>query len=153
MHAGLDRIAPAPASLEAHTGIAPAAQLAHARELGAALTGRRILYLSSAPGEPSDASRSLVPLVAGLGPQAERAVLHGDAEFAAAARELGGALRGVRPAPSEERWHAYREACEAAAVAFDVRSYDGVFVQGAGAAPLIEGRLSDSAQWIWRSGE
>jgi trehalose synthase len=153
MHARLDRMPSAPASLEALEGIAPPAQLAQARELGATLGGQRVLYLSAAPGEPSDPSRSLVPLLAGLGLEAERAILHGDAEFAAAARELTGGLRGVRPAPSAGRWHAYREACEAAAVAFDVRSFDAVIVQGATAAPVIEGRLSDSAGWIWRSGE
>src|SRR6478752_2054424 len=148
MNARLDRMPSAATSLQALEGIAPPAQLALARERGAALGGRRVLYLSAAPGEPSDASRSLVPLLAGLGLEAERAILHGDAEFAAAARELAAALRGARPAPLEGRWHAFREACEAAAVAFDVRSFDSVIVQGASAAPLIEGRLSDSARWI-----
>src|SRR3954453_15582051 len=119
MHARLDRIPSAPASLQAYEGIAPIVQHEPLRALAAGLKGRRVLYVSVAAGEPSDASRSLVPLLAGLGLEAERAVLHGDAGFAAAGRELAGALRGARPAPPEARWNGYREACEAAAMSFD----------------------------------
>jgi trehalose synthase len=52
---------------------------------------------------------------------------------------------------AEGEWQALREACEAAAVSLDLRSYDAVVVQGAGSAALIEGRLS-GGDWLWRTG-
>jgi hypothetical protein len=89
--------------------------------LAAGLGGRRLLYLDAPPGESGDPGASLVPLLRDLGLEAERAMLHGDADLADLARGLGDAVRGAEWPFSAARWDEYREPCEAAAVAFDLR--------------------------------
>jgi hypothetical protein len=142
---------PARRRLADYEWIADRMAIERARDLAAGLGERRVLYLGSAPGEAADPAPVLLPLVADLGVAAERAVLHGDAEFSEVARGLSDALRGAEwPLPAEA-WGEFHEACEAAAVAFDLRRYDVIVAFGAAAAALIDGRRSERAQWIWRT--
>jgi glycosyltransferase involved in cell wall biosynthesis len=117
------------------------------------LRGARVLLVSPAPPEASDCGAALAASLAGLGLEAERGVLHGNGPFQAAGRDLADALRGAPWQLAEERWRDYREACEAAAIAADPRSYDAVLVHGAAAAPLIEGRRGGPTAWLWRTGQ
>jgi trehalose synthase len=139
-------------ALDDYRGLAPEEQIERAAALAAPLAGARVLYVGSVPLEAADASRSLAPLLLDLGLDVERALLHGDRGFQHTARELGDALRGVAWARPEEHWRAFREACEAAAVAADLRGYDVVVSHGPAAAALIEGRRTTSAAWMWRTG-
>ena len=117
------------------------------------LGGARILLVSPAPPEASDCGLALAARLAALGMEADRAVLHGDARFQDAGRDLVDALRGAPWQLTEERWRDYREACETAAVAAGPRSYDAVIVHGGAAAPLVEGRRGGPTVWLWRSGQ
>jgi trehalose synthase len=151
MRARLQPIPVAARDLAAYEGLVPENQLDRARELGRRLAGLRVLYLSPAPLEAGDPSPSLAALLQGLGLEAQRAVLHGDREFASVSGDVADAIRGADWALTPGDWQALREACEAAAVGFDTRPFDVVSVQGAAAAPLIEGRRGGGA-WLWRTG-
>lgn len=132
--------------------VAPADQLQSAAALAEPLAGVRVLHICVAPPEAADASRALAPLLCDLGLEAERAVLHGDAAFHRLARELADGLRGAPWAIEDSEWLGFREACEAAAVAADLRRHDLVIAQGAASAALIEGRRGGSTRWLWRTG-
>jgi hypothetical protein len=135
-----------------YEGLAPIEQIELAATLAGPLAGARVLLASAPPLEADDLSSALASLLRGLGIEAERAVLHGDRAFQLAASELSDAIRGAEWAGDPQEWRALREACEAAAVAADLRGYDIVFVHGVGAMALIEGRRSSAAAWIWRTG-
>ena len=151
MRARLQEIPVSARSLDRYRGLVPAEQIERARAAARPLAGTRVLYVATAPPEAADASASLAALLAGLGLEVRRVVLHGDAEFTAAAADFADALRGSDWARGDRDWDALREACEAAAVEFDPRPFDAVVVQGAGAAPLVEGRRGGAA-WLWRTG-
>lgn len=119
-------------------------------ELSAALAGVRVLYVGSA-GEPAYPARDLVPMLLGLGVEAERAVASGERAFHHIARAVDDAARGAEWGLDEARWRTFREAWEVAAVSFDPRPYDAVIVSGAAAAPLIEGARDRGRGWIWRT--
>jgi len=152
IEARLQSIPVEPRALADYHGRAPAESVDRAAELAEPLAGARVLYARATPFEAADGARSLAPLLEGLGLEAERALLHGDRDFQLAAHELADGLRGAAWGWGEGRWRAFREACEGAAVAADLRRYDAVIIQGAGAAPLIEGRRSGAAGWLWRTG-
>jgi trehalose synthase len=116
------------------------------------LRGARVLFVSPAPPEASDCAGADAALLGGLGIEAERAVLHGDAAFQALGRALADGLRGAPWEVGPERWRDFREACETAAVAWDARRHDVVVAQGAATAPLIEGRRGGDTAWVWRTG-
>ncbi len=141
-----------PLGLDAYEGVVPHAQTDRARRLAAEVRGMRILFVSSAPPEPSDCSRSVASLMCGLGVDAERALLYGDAAFSRVGRELADGLAGADCPLGDDRWRDAREAAEVAARRFDIRGYDAVVVHGTGAAGLIEGRSDDDAHWTWRTG-
>jgi trehalose synthase len=151
LKARLQRIEPGRRSLGDYEALFDREELERIRGLAAGLGGHRLIYLGLAPGESADPAASLVPLLRDLGLEAERAVLHGDAEFADAARALDDSLRGSDWLLSAERWPEFGQACEAAAVYFDLRGYDTVLVTGPANAALIEGRRSERARWIWRT--
>src|SRR4051812_3938836 len=120
--------------------------------LAGPLRGARVLFDSPAPPEASECAGASAAMLAGLGIDAERAVLGGDAAFQALGRALADALRGAPWEIGAERWRDYREACETAAVTWDTRRYDLVIAQGAATAPLIEGRRGGDTAWVWRTG-
>jgi hypothetical protein len=115
LKARLQRIEPGRGSLGEYGALFDREELERIRGLAAGLGGRRLLYLGLAPGESADPPASLVPLLRDLGLEAERAILHGDAEFAGAARALGDSPRGSDWLLSADRWHEFGPACEAAA--------------------------------------
>ncbi len=152
IEARLQKLPVEPVEIAAYEGIAPERQIDAARELAGSLTGARVLFVSSAPPEPADTSRSVAALLRGLGVHADRALLHGDSSFSRATRLLSSHLDGADTGLGEPAWRALREASEAAAVAYDTRPYDSVIVHGAAGVALVEGRRSDGASWTWRTG-
>lgn len=152
IEARLQKLPVEPRRLSDYAGIAPAEQVERARAVGRDLAGIRVLFISTAPPEPSDASRAIAALLLGLGVEADRALLSGDSAFAAAGRDLADGLAGADAALGDIRWQEMREAGEAAAVSFDTRGYDVVISHGPAAMTLIEGRRDDRAAWVWRTG-
>ena len=152
IEARLQTIPVEPGPLADHYGLAAGDQIERAAALAEPLAGARIVLVSAAPAEPADLSGSLVALLRDLGLDAGWAVLHGDSAFQRAARELGDAVRGARWHGGEADWRRLREACEAAAIAADLRRFDAVLAQGPAAAALIEGRRGGSTAWLWRTG-
>jgi hypothetical protein len=151
IEARLQQIPFAPRSLAEYDGLVPADQAERALALAEPLAGARVLIVGG-PGEPGSSASALSPLLADLGVEVERAVLHGDRAFQRCGRELADALRGAPWEGAERDWREYREACEAAAVAVDPRRFDAVLVEGAAAAPLIEGRRGGPTAWAWGTG-
>lgn len=150
--ARLQKLPVQPVSLSDYEGVVPQGGLQQASDPAGGLGAARVLLISTAPPEPSDLSRSTAALLRGLGVEADRALLHGDAAFSRAGRELADGLAGADCKLPAKRWRELREASEAAALSFDTRAYDVVIVHGTGAIALVEGRRSDTAGWVWRTG-
>jgi len=121
------------------------------RALAEPLVGRRVLHLNATPygGGVSELLRSLVPLLRGLGIDAEWRVMAADGPFFRITKLLHNELQGAPAMLSAEDREAYLDGNKTNA-AFSELPYDFVFVNDPQPAAIRHFAPSLGKHWIWR---
>lgn len=137
-----------PEAFEEFTGHAAIAEL---RALAEPLRGRRLLHLSATPygGGVSELLRSLIPLLRGLGIDAEWRVIAADTPFFRVTKLLHNALQGATAALTAEDRETYLAGNKRNAD-FAGPQYDFVFVNDPQPAAIRRFAPAVAKHWVWR---
>ena len=141
-------------SIDDYRGYVGDVQIDRIREKATALSGLRILHISSTPygGGVAELLNSLVPLMNGLGLDVGWQVLERDDEFFTITKILHNSLQGMGAQWTPETTDAYIARSWEYADGFS-DSHDVVVVhdpQPAGIACLLESKSRRHGVWIWR---
>ncbi len=136
---------------EAFEEFCGSAAIAELRALAEPLRGRRVLHLNATPygGGVSELLRSLVPLLNGLGIEAEWRVIAADTPFFRVTKLLHNALQGAKVALSDADRQTYLAGNRANATPVDT-PYDFVFVNDPQPAAVRRFAPTLGKHWIWR---
>ncbi len=148
----MPRVELTPKSIEAYQGLIGHAAVAAIHELAAPLRGARVLHLNATAygGGVAELLNSLVPLLRGLGLEAEWHVLKGGDDFFELTKKLHNGLQGMEIELPPGLSSLYLSTLEQNADLFR-ESWDFVVMhdpQPAGLAGLLDGRRA--GHWIWR---
>ncbi|MGH7546002.1 MAG: glycosyl transferase family 1, partial [Gemmatimonadota bacterium] len=146
------RVACTSRSMRAYREIVDEPLLAEVAEVARPLRGARVLHLNATAcgGGVAELLRSLIPLLRGLGLDAEWHVLSGDDAFFGITKTLHNALQGKTSEFPPSLRAVYLETLEANLDLFG-RDWDFVVVhdpQPAGLIGLLDGRRT--GHWVWR---
>ena len=121
------------------------------RSLAQPLRGARVLHLNATPygGGVSELLRSLVPLLRGLGIEAEWRVIAADAHFFRVTKLLHNALQGGLVGLSGDDRSTYLAANQRNAALLEL-PYDFVFVHDPQPAALHHFAAARGKHWLWR---
>jgi trehalose synthase len=136
---------------EAFEEFCGSAAIAELRALAEPLRGRRVLHLNATPygGGVSELLRSLVPLLRGLGIDAEWRVIAADTAFFHVTKLLHNALQGARIALSDADRETYLAGNRANATLVDP-PYDFVIVNDPQPVAVRHFASALGTRWIWR---
>ena len=142
----------APRSLQGYRGLMPEGLLRGIVEVARPLRGARVLHLNATAhgGGVAELLRSLVPLLRGVGIEAEWHALTGDDAFFAVTKAMHNALQGKVSELVPSTRATYLRALEGNLGLFR-RDWDFVIVhdpQPAGLLGLLDGRRT--GRWVWR---
>jgi trehalose synthase len=148
----MQRVELASKSIEDYQGLIGLDMVEEIRELAEPLRGRRVLHLNATSngGGVAELLRTLVPLMRGVGIEAEWYVLNGSDPFFELTKKLHNGLQGMDIELSAGLRGLYLSTLESNREAF-TGDWDFVVVhdpQPAGLAGLLDGRRTGT--WIWR---
>jgi trehalose synthase len=139
-------------SVSEYDGVAPASLLDALEAVARPLRGVRILHLNATPygGGVSELLRSAVPVLRGLGIEADWRIISGDPAFFDATKRIHNALQGAPEGVTPAHWAHYEATARQNAAQLRADAYDVVFVHDPqpAALPAIAGR--GRSRWIWR---
>jgi trehalose synthase len=147
----LQRVDVVPQSPQAFEGIIRRKQLDELAALAEPLRGLRLLHLNATPygGGVSELLRSQVPLLLGLGIDAEWRVIAADTPFFKVTKDFHNALQGAEMDLTEQARTTYLRHNERNADLLDA-GYDVIMVHDPQPAAVRRFAPAKGARWVWR---
>lgn len=138
-------------SPEAFEAISGPDLVAELRQLARDLQGLRLLHVNAIPygGGVSELLRSLVPLLRGLGIEAEWRVMAADQSFFRVTKSVHNALQGAPMAVMQDERDAYLAGNRQNAESLDA-DYDVIFVHDPQPAAIRQFATARARHWVWR---
>jgi trehalose synthase len=147
----LDIVDVGESTLESYRGVAPDDLLDAVSRAAAPLKGARVLHINATPygGGVSELLRSVIPLLADQGLDAQWRIISGDEPFFKVTKALHNGLQGAAEDLSDAEKARYLATSRANAAGFQ-NDYDFIFVHDPQPAALLEFAGKGGARWIWR---
>jgi trehalose synthase len=148
----MHRVAVGGRSLAAYAPFAGTEIIKEIEALAGPLRGARIAHVSATAegGGVAELLGTLVPLMRGVGLEADWMVIAGSDPFFQVTKSLHNGLHGMLLELTDEMRRTFLEVNEANAATFPGSSYDFVVVHDPQPAPLRLLRPDDGGSWIWR---
>ncbi len=135
--------------IDVYKGISPKGDLVLLRKFGKAFGKRRFLHVNSTRegGGVAEILHRMIPILRGLGIDAQWEVIKGDSEFYSITKRIHNALQGNEEHLTRQMWEHHLEINRANAEKLDLAA-DAVLIHDPQPAPLIT--FAKKGTWMWR---